>query len=523
MSDGPQAPLSNDEARRRRLEALSSLAQQGQSAKQEPVRSPSPQASANTPAVVRPPRTSLAPPRSARRQPLLVIGGVLLAIIVIAGIVLHQINTAPQQPAAPVSIAPSLGAQTCIRDIAWSPDGKQIAVLGYRDQCGIDFPSGYEYHPGVIHIYDAATGQLVHTILPDDAIAATPGFPAPGPVTRQGTGPNVNKTVIDYGALAWSPNGKQLAISFFVNRWKDTNGDELPGVTGIALMNPDGTNERAILSQQTSVTDYTPLGVNVTSGKSFLLPPNPQSGLYFSLAPGMSYTWSAGGTLTPNGSLTGATAPNTPVGNPDGGTSFTIWQPGAIVLQTVGFVNNQTVTVSPGAYTWGSAFLAWSPDGEYLISEVTSRGLVQPAGKPAPTADGLKALMFDQAPTIAIRDAAMQQVALSLQPDASNNREPAVDLAWRPDGRYLAALPEQNSNGGNGSNGGNASAPITLYATANGTIVEHLQPLANAQIGANDFIQTNNVLRWSPDGSHLLCYSSVLGTITIWGPDLLPR
>jgi hypothetical protein len=30
-------------------------------------------------------------------------------------------------------------------------------------------------------------------------------------------------------------------------------------------------------------------------------------------------------------------------------------------------------------------------------------------------------------------------------------------------------------------------------------------------------------LKWSPDGSHLLLLDAAIGTLTIWGPGMLPR
>jgi hypothetical protein len=57
-----------------------------------------------------------------------------------------------------VAINTQEGDLSCIRDIAWSSDGAQIAVLGYEHTCPRNEVTAYDYHAGRLNVYDATTG-----------------------------------------------------------------------------------------------------------------------------------------------------------------------------------------------------------------------------------------------------------------------------------------------------------------------------------------------------------------------------
>ena len=78
----------------------------------------------------------------------------------------------------------------------------------------------------------------------------------------------------------------------------------------------------------------------------------------------------------------------------------------------------------------------------------------------------------------------------------------------------LAAIPDVI-----GTDGG--PAPVTFYACASGTVLGSLNPKANPAVPENSQV-TDSFLTWSSDGSHLLVYSGLLATITIWNRDALP-
>jgi WD40 repeat protein len=89
-----------------------------------------------------------------------------------------------------------------------------------------------------------------------------------------------------------------------------------------------------------------------------------------------------------------------------------------------------------------------------------------------------------------------------------------LQLAWRPDGKLLAALYPNAS-----APVGDSAFTISLYDTATGKLVKRLTPdLSRLQVGESG-IET---LSWSPDGKRLLLIDNVYGAITIWGPGALP-
>ena len=531
MSEPIPPSLSDEDARRQRLEALSALAQ----------------TQLGAPAAT-PPLSASRMSTSRSRRPWLIIGSVLLVIVLVAGIVLHQLGRFPGATAqthaglTSLVIAPSLQDLDCPHDVAWSPNGQQVAVIGYRDQCPNDDPSSYNYQAGVLQIYAAATGKLVQTILPDPTVLALPGAPSP-PVNVQPATANADTStpIIDYTHVLWSPNGKQVALTFDINQWDASGTQAEVTFSGLVLVNADGTDARAALwkniSRPVAVLSFsssTALRWDTTTMSVLPLPSQARYGYLDSLPPAQSYTWSARGQLVPASSLTaGPSSPTAPIGNPDGGSSFTIWQTGYVSLRFSGSTNNSPVTINPGVYMWDTAFavqspdgfLAWSPDGHYLIDSVALLGIVHPAGELRPTPAGLQALGLTNAPDMPIRDRGLQQLLTSLPASTTAADQPIDYVAWSPNGHVLAAIPEINPSS---FSGGIANTPaVTTYDCATGRIVGTLRPQGDSQIAVNQiptsfYLGSSSLLRWSADSSHLLVYSATLDTITIWGPGQLP-
>lgn len=523
MTTPPEPPPSEDEARRQRQDALSALAHSQAAA---PPASPAASASGRPASYERVStirdRSYAAAHRSRRLPRWLIFVSAGLALVVVAGIVLlHQVGTAPAsrstvQYHTPVSmvIVPSQHGLACLQDVAWSPDGKQLAVIGYQDQCPSDDPSGYNYQPGVLQIYAVATGQLVRSLSPDVTVLRLPGLPAP-PANAQPTSPgaDTSKTVLEYTHVLWSPDGQQLALTFAISRFNATDTVSVPAYGGLVLFNSDGTFERAALIPETyarsSAIRWDIARMGSSSGG--------EAGEVVSVPPAQSYSWTAG-QLFPEAPLSSPPVATAPVGDPDGGNTFSISQPGRIVFDTVGFVNGSEVTINPGIYTSFTAFAVWSPDGRYVIASVSQFGIVHPVGERNPTAAGLQTLGDDTAPNLPIRDRALQHLLVSLTP--SGNSEAQVtntdDIAWSPSGHILAAIPDNPSSSGPSSSP--SSAPVTLYDSATGTTMETLHPYASNNQGSQNSVGFMSLLYWSADGSHILAYSDQLDTITIWGP-----
>jgi hypothetical protein len=563
MSEDTPPSLSDEEARRQRQAALHALAHsqlgkpaEASAASATGTTSPSPARHTpspvrHTPAPLR--HTSDAPtPPSRRPSAWLIILSAVLVCAVIAGIVLHQWGGLPGQAArrhagpTTVVLTPSLQGLDCIHDVAWSPDGSQVAVLGYRDLCPNDDPGTYNYQAGVLHIYAATTGKLLQTILPDAAVLALPGIPLPSSDVQPTTSvSDTTRPVIDYTHVLWSPDGKRLALTFDINRWSTLAGGPLGGAPylafgGLVLMNADGTGERAALWKEAHEPPFAAFYAQPalqwdTSTMSVVpLPIQPSSDYLDALPPAESYSWSAAGQLRPGASLAAATSPTAPTGNPDGGGSFSIWQTGYISYITAGPQSSSPATGGSGVYVWATdlpftsrdGYLSWSPDGRYLIDSVSLLVIQHPTGRPNPSSAALQQLNMARAPTAPVHDQALQQVLTTFAVGQSPASQPTDYVAWSPSGRFLAAISEF---GLPGSAGGAPTVPsVAIYSCATGHLLTTMAPQVNpklslAQLTANAYLGSTTLLRWSDDGSRILVFSSVLDTITIWGTGQLPR
>jgi hypothetical protein len=544
MSDGTPPLPSDEEARQQRQAALHALAQSQLGKPAEAPAASAARATAPAPAL-RPPVVRT---RAARRRlpPWLLIPSAVLIVAVIAGLVLHQLGGLPGQAAGskagPTSVVltPSLRGLDCIHDVAWSPDGSQLAVMGYRDLCPDDEPSNYNYQAGVLHIYSAASGKLLQTILPDAAVLALPGIPLPSANVQPTTSvSDTSKPIIDYTHILWSPDGKRLALTFDINHWVTLGGAPLLAFAGLVLMNADGTGERAALSKEPSLpvfafTAHAALRWDASNMSVLQLPAQPRSDYLASVPPAQSYSWSVAGQLVPGSPLATSPVQITPTGNPDGGQSFTIWQAGYISFLIPAAQSTSPVGSTTGVYVWTTelpfaspdGFLTWSPDGRYLIDSVSLFMTQRPVGRQSPTTSILQDMDLTGAPNGPIRDPALQKVFLSLATVQSFGFLPTDYVAWSPNGHLLAAISEFALPG---SSGGAPIVPtVRIYNCVTGQLLATEVPQANAQLSlgqltARVYLGASTFLRWSADGSHVLVFSSALDTITIWGPGQLPR
>jgi WD40 repeat protein len=435
--------------------------------------------------------------------PWLVVLSLLWTAVVMTNLVSYRMSTLPglattaNQDLTAVVLSPSLQREVCLRDLAWSPDGRQVAVLGYRNSCPSESADNYSYQAGVVNIYSTATGHLVREILPDPAVLALPGISSLGTVRPVSASADTSKRAIGYHNVLWSPDGKRLALTFVIFLQGPDGVPLSRSFIGLALINADGTNEHATMFSDT--TQYhSALRWDTTTQDHHALPTQP---------PAMNYTWSASGLLVPGNSPAATVSTATPIGNPDGGSSFTIWQPGRIQLHNF--------SPYPGAYTWLTSALAWSPDGRFLIESFYLYGLLYPTGEPSPPVSELKAMNLASAPSVGIRDPALQHLLTSL-----DTADWFDDIAWSPNGHVLAASPYGPAAT---ASGGSSVEPVTLYDCVTGRTLGRLQPPPEANVPGQPGGGLGSQLLWSSDGSHLLLYSVVLGTITIWGPHRLPK
>jgi hypothetical protein len=521
-------PYDEKAAQARRLAILSELAQSriGDSLKTPAVTA---QTSAQTPA---PPsseakqQTSPAPwrtPQPTRRRIwwMLPISLVMLLALAFAGLYLARNATQSQQPqqvTAPVDISLEGNGLVCPRGAAWSPDGKDIAVVGYKDSCPNNFPNFYRYHPGVLQVYDASSGALLGEYQLDAAIQPKLGLPAQ-PAAQ-------SPEVIYYDTVSWAPDGRRVAITFGAFHWvQDPCFDVGQTVTGVAVtdaFNANGPNASAhsfdVFVREPKQNDFSAPVWDLQQGRALNSP----------IVPALEYRWNTFGYLQPTSPLAVGGKPAaqalTPVGDPNGSAPFTMWQSAVIGYPlhydvTTPNCAQQLVTAQATPYTFQTDFSAWSPDGRYLAANVGFEALLPLDGAPAPTAKSLSDLGLAQTVSAPVRDKALQQALIQLaQTPRSGGFGDAnvAEVSWRPDGKVLAVYHVFNSDRITGYD-----RILTLYDCVTGKSLGDFPPAAHTRPNQNDYPSSR--LYWAPNGSRLLLMDAQTSTLRIWGSGLLPQ
>ncbi len=370
----------------------------------------------------------------------------------------------------------------CLLDSQWSPRGDAIAVLGYEYNC----PNNHDV-PGILNVYNARTGKLTAQWQPDDTILTIMNAPTKGShgtitlsvqatssfQTGNSGSANIGNTRLlpfSYIHIMWSPDEQQLALSFIVYM------QQLP-FFGILVMNVNGYYAH-IIFQPPNLNQQTPIEWDLATGQALGFTPVP---------PATSYHWKADGSLVPDNPLSSlAQQPMSllgPVGNPDGNAAFTIWQPGFTTFTTIA-----------GYYGWSTTFSAWSPDGRYLIDDINLQGFYKPPASIIPDVQALSKLKLRHNRLLSPRNVAVFELL----------RDSPL-ISWRPDGRVLATYF--------------ARGMVVFYDSLTGQSLQTILLLSNQHLLAGSLA----LLRWSPDGSHLLLSNPSNGLINIWGPGQLPR
>ena len=361
----------------------------------------------------------------------------------------------------------------CLVDAQWSPNSTLIAVLGYQNDC----PEVNEF-PGILNIYDASNSKLIAQWQIDDTILniLNPSASFTGnAVSSFGT---VSKSINDgegrvigfsYSSVLWSPDGHRLAISFITSMQQQR-------MHGLLLMDVDGQHTQLMLQPQHSV-DGLPIEWNLLSRMAKPFQP---------FQPALQFHWGKDGTLSSQMLLSYNSVPSIGIaeniGSPEG-ENFTIWQPGYTAL-----------TNESGLSVWSTNFEAWSPDGRYIIDSISQVGLIKPVNRLVLDAKALEQMRISNTPLLPAHDLALLQVAIT-----------SSVIAWRPDGRTMASF--------------NYYGTVNLYDCVTGNKIASLHlPFRDQHLAGNAAL-----LRWSPNGTHLLLSSASGGVISLWGPDQLPR
>ena len=451
-----------DDERQRRVEAMRELAAEdgegrapstAQPATPPPPASPAPQPS-------RPPRSRLRWITALIVLLALVIGGAYMATR-LTGATTGSGHATPTG-SAPAATLRAVGDFTCALPPAWSPDGKTYAVLGAPVPCSEVASQPSAEHQDIV-IVDAATGAISHRI------ALAPYLANLSLRTCLGVATECPPVVL------WSPDGSRLALGLAVT---ERNG----ALSAFALLViPVNGGAVTVIhgplfsSAPSSTAPYRVFDLTAHTARAL--------SLSTSLNAADSLSWTANGNLTADHAATPQ-----PVGNPDGGASFSPWQPAL-----AGAAGSGKIDVG-SLYPFG----AWSPDGRFVTLDLRTHFHVYPGAADA-TPDTSGAIVGRVS-----RDAALTAVIadLAAHPDAT------YALAWDDAGAHLLTVACASAT----------TAKLTVRSTATGAVVT----TATLSFGGYTTSCQQSALlpSWSPDGAHILLAAPDLGAATRWSPRL---
>lgn len=152
-----------------------------------------------------------------------------------------------------------------------------------------------------------------------------------------------------------------------------------------------------------------------------------------------------------------------------------------------------------GTYTthsWSTSFAAWSPDGRYLINNMSFFGLldypklISAGTKSFQVTDTARDRSDTGAERLTNRCAALLQAVKT-----------TLAFAWSPNGRVLADY--------------GAGKRVDLYDCTTGHKFTSFPLQSKYAAPSPDMV----ALRWSPDGSHLLLSNVASGLVSLWKFD----
>jgi hypothetical protein len=354
---------------------------------------------------------------------------------------------------------------TCPRDAAWTPDGRELAVLVTQGECIVRPATKL---PDLVLIYDVASGHvraqidLAPLLTPAHAFWASLFFGLSG--------------------MSWSSDGGTLAIPVL----SVSTDFGTPDRSGLLLVPADGGTASLILGERAWVAS--PDGIHpghVTSAPIWdVTTQTAASQVALPLPPSPSYGW-----ITPT-----SIAPSTSA------VAFSTWQPGVLAAIPV---NNQNAAFPVWEYYSSSATL-WVPDGHAVASDFVTQYRVG-ASKQAPAEVNGEMCLDERLPlpcttdTLPAPDAAFVAVVARATAAAESSAPPypnRIPLAWRPSGGLLAAvLP------GDALSATNRTLRVSLLDTADG------RTRATAQFSPQGVGDTGDVgapfFFWSPTGQQL--------------------
>lgn len=395
-------------------------------------------------------------------------------------------HSAPTATPAPTSLRmnPIGDGLFCATQFAWSPDSTLLAVVGNGVNCS-GAASGRT--PGLILIYDRS-GKLRQKLQPDTAVLAQPAI-AQKVAANSAAGGTID--TLTYDNLTWTPDSQALLMTFDLELQANPSEGSVTGAQGVQRLGvTDPSRTKVWLDANTSHVTAAIERWDLTTGASSFVP-DP--------AKAPTYQWGSDGMLAPGGATSGQT-----VGTPDGGRTFTVWQPGSLLFATKSDKATENTTVLTQDIAWLSYTSPLSPDGRYYYPTLICVGSVVPPSTQRAAANE---------PVLQPHDRALVTLAQQMMRSSSPSQNTHILIAWRPDGHYLAALtPDAGASNP-------AAFSISIYDTASGKLVKQVTPDFT---GLHAGPAGNVALQWSPDGSRLLLVDNIYGALTVWGPGALP-
>jgi hypothetical protein len=480
------------------------------------------------------------PPRSRARQ-LWRIGAAVSSVLLVSLLLLQTLGPSlrarlfpPPATPTPYQAAPmrvDASGLTCVHDLTWSPSGQQFALLGQRAEHGCipdEVSIGASSVGEVVTLYDGHTGQLLRRLVVDTPIyhalrlsqlSQASKLPAASSISAAPSSTEAEHLVFLYfDSVRWSPTGNELAVLFTA---------ELPTSAarrsvGLLLLDAHtGKPERVLQAEVTAPRDSAVTVIwDLRGGEPVVLgasaPYGPSGPSDIGHLPALTYAWDQGGRLRAGTPLTAEMAPPSPppgpVGNPSAASAFTIWQPG--MLQVAFGTPEDTTTQATDSkprYQWYTTIPAWSPDGRYLFAslQLQARFDFAPSAATASPGSGSRPGEFGSDPLLPVRDGGLRTVLAAVPVTRGDpNYHEEIGLAWRPDGRMLAAFGPH--------------PVVQVYSCRDGRKLAVLDPSAGG-LDPVPFPRDASLLsglRWSPDGANLLLVQGHLG-VFLWRLDRL--
>ena len=486
MADlNPQEQQDLDEKRRRRAEALQTLARQ---ANEQPALRESQER--------RPISTQKDWRYGARSNVRYVWLSAGIAVVMIAAVVGGMLlgfipsPTNAQKP-APAMLRIDLLAMgyVCPAAMAWSSQGDKLAVLVQRGQitaASAQDPCGFS---DTIVVFDAHTGKL------------NKAYPVGAVLKQDGAVLNIAFDT----ALSWSPDNSMIAVACAVVGDGSSNG-----VSEGVLLVPMKGGQPFIVHGFVSTAPDAPKSVvfNIRAQQI-------SDSVTYPIQPASSYEVTATGQIDVERPLASATLDNSFTGIPIESTASraAFWSSGALVGISPRDGSNAEViyyTATVGLWSADSAYVdpalvlgavGFAPDAEAL-AQMPSLRCAQILTTPCVATPISYA---DQA----LKDVQTQTIEESgVQPFATHTSP----VAWRPDGKILATIYPAD-----GFTLHSDTIRVTLLATNDAHVVKTLTTASNSSFNGGSV----DLLSWSPTGHQLAFRDPAQGMVTLWGVSSL--